>query len=202
MAGHFGGNVFKWDFPANTNNPHISRYMMASGFVFPWETVLDAACCTGYGSKFLALKAKKVIGYDVDEGCIIAANHDKPANCEFKVVDLNESAMPFVDVAVVLETIEHLEKLPHFIAELKQKVRRAIIVSTPLGGTSQAYVNEPPGPAIEVNDFGSHGDVQKLFQDDQWHNLTHFAYGYSHFGVYFKGQPIIPVEWKKKGYKI
>lgn len=197
MAGHFGGNPYKWDYPAATNNPHISRYMMARGFIFPWETVLDAACCTGYGAKLIALGAKKVIGYDVDEGCIIAANNDKPKNCEFKVMDLNTCKLPAVDVAVCLETIEHLEGMPHFIDELKKKVRRAIIVSTPLGGTSYAYEGQDPSPATEVNDFGSHNDVQKFFQDDEWHNLTHFAYGYSHFGVYFKGQPKPPKGWKQ-----
>ncbi len=198
MAGHFGGNPYKWDYPAATNNPHIARYMMARGFVFPWETVLDAACCTGYGSKFTALLCKKVIGYDVDVGCIESCKQDKPRNCHFEVKDLDTCELPDVDVAISLETIEHLNDLPRFIAQLKKHVRRCIIVSTPLGGTSFAYVNEPPGPATEKNDFGSHQDVQKLFNDDEWHELTHFDFGYSHFGVYFKGQPTPPEGWRQK----
>lgn len=198
MAGHFGGNPYKFDFPAQTNNPHVARYAMARGFIFPWETVLDAACCTGYGSKFIALNAKKVIGYDVDEGCIADANHDKPENCEFKVMDLDTCELPEVDVAVTLETIEHLAEMPHFIAELKKKVRRMIIVSTPLGGTTYAYVGEKASPATEKNDFGSHQDVERLFEDNEWHNFTYFNFGYSHFGVYFKGQPTPPKGWKQK----
>jgi hypothetical protein len=200
MAGHFGGNPYKWDFPAGPNNPHIARYMMAKGFVFPWETVLDAACAQGYGSKLIALNAGKVIGYEVDEGCIADANNNKPDNCEFKLMDLNECELPDVDVAITLETVEHTtpEGMKHFISQLKKHVRRCIIVSVPLGGTSYAYVNEPPGPATEKNDFGSHQDVQKLFQDDEWHELTHFDFGYSHFGIYFKGQPLVPKEWEKR----
>lgn len=200
MAGHFGGNPYKWDFPAQANNPHISRYMLARGFVFPWETVLDAACCTGYGSKLLSLSAKKVIGYEIDEGCIESCKLDKPDNCEFKVMDLNTCELPDVDVAITIETVEHTtpEGMVHFINQLKKHVRRCIIVSVPLGGTSFEYVNEPPGPATEKNDFMNHAAVQKLFTDDNWHNLTFFDYGYSHFGVYFKDQPKVPKEWEGK----
>lgn len=200
MTGHWTGNPFKWDFPATTNNPHIVRYMMAAGFVFPWETVLDAACAEGYGSKFIAMKAKKVIGYEIDEGCIARANNKKPKNTEFKVMDLDTCELPDVDVAVTLETIEHLNDMHHFIDQLKKHVRRAIIVSTPLGGTSFAYANEPPTPGTEKNDFGSHADVERLFEDEDWHNLTYFNYGYSHYGVYFKGQPEPPEDYKLKGF--
>lgn len=176
----------------------MARYSMARGFVFPWETVLDAACCTGYGSKYIALMAKKVIGYEVDPGCIEAANQDKPANCEFYLKDLDTCELPDVDVLISLETIEHLNDLQHFCQQAKKHVRRLIIVSTPLGGTSFAYKNEPPGPATEKNDFGSHGDVERLFEDDEWHNFTYFNFGYSHFGVYWKGQPTPPPGWKQQ----
>lgn len=200
MSGHFSGNPYKWDYPAGANNPHISRYMMAKGFIFPWETVLDAACCSGYGSKLIALSAKKVIGYEIDEGCIIDAKHNKPKNCEFKVVDLDSCELPDVDVAISIETIEHLspEGMAHFIKQLKKHVKRCVIISVPLGGTSHAYKGMEPSPATEKNDFGSHQDVQKLFQDKDWHILTYFDYGYSHFGVYFKDQPRVPAEWEKR----
>lgn len=194
MAGNFNGNFMKWDFPATTNNPHIARYMLAKGFIFPWETVLDAACGGGYGSKFISLSAKKVYGYEVDEGQIVEANHDKPKNCEFKVMDLDTCELPDVDVAVTIETVEHLNDMHHFIKQLKKHVKRCIIITVPLGGTSESYKDWPPGPETEKNDFGSEQDVDKLFEDKQWHKFLSIKFGYSHFGVYCKGQPKLPTK--------
>jgi SAM-dependent methyltransferase len=202
MTGHWGGNPYKWDWPAATNNPHIARYMLARGFIFPWETVLDAACCTGYGTKIISQVAKKVYGYEVDKGCIESAKMHQPKNVTFKVKDLDTCELPDVDVAITIETIEHLNDMHHFVDQLHKHVKRCIIVTVPLGGTSFAYVNEPPSPGTEKNDFAQSGDVQNLIAPDGsgWHLLTEFRYGYSHFGVYFKDQPEIPAEWKKKGY--
>lgn len=202
MAGHFGGNPYKWDFPANTNNPHIGRYLLARGFIYPWETVLDAACATGYGSKIIALAADTVYGYEVDEGCLEAAKHDMQENTIFRVADLNTCELPDVDVCVSIETMEHLtpEGLTHFLEQIRKHVKRCIIMTVPLGGTSWDYVNEPPSPATEKNDFMSPQDVSKLLtpEDSGWHELTSFKFGYSHFGVYFKDQPRVPEEWVGK----
>jgi len=184
MSGHYGGNPLAWDGGANA--PHISRYFIARGWIMPHEVVLDAACCTGYGSKMIANTAKKVIGYEIDEGCIVAANHDKPDNCEFKVMDLNKCELPEVDVLVSLETIEHLDDMNHFIKEVKKKVKRLIVACVPLGGTSWAYKDEEPSPATEKNDFMNHAEFDKLFMDDEWKKQAGFEFGYSYFGVYFK----------------
>lgn len=204
MSGHFGGNPFKWDIQAGANTPHITRYLLAKGFILPWETVLDAACATGYGSKVMALQAKNVIGYEVDEGCIESANINKPDNCEFKVMDLNTCELPDVDVAVTIETIEHLtpEGMIHYTKQLRKHVKRCIIVTVPLGGSSFEYVNEPPGPATEKNDFPQDGDVQRIVapEGSGWHLFNQFKFGYSHFGIYFNGQEelYVPNEWRKK----
>ncbi len=183
MSGHYGGNPLAWDGGANA--PHISRYFIARGWIMPHETVLDAACCTGYGAKMIANTSKKVIGYDIDEGCIDNANHDKPDNCEFAVKDLNTCTLPEVDVSVSLETIEHLENMNHFIKELKSKVQRLIIACVPIGGTAWAYKGEK-GPHTEVNDFMNNDALDKLFMDDDWKKQSGFSYGYSYFGIYFK----------------
>jgi hypothetical protein len=202
MAGHFGGNPYKWDYPANANTPHIARYFMARGFIMPWEVVLDAACAQGYGSKVIALAAKKVIGYEIDEGCIADALHDKPDNCEFSIMDLNTCELPDVDVAVTIETIEHLtpEGMLHYAEQLRKHVKRCIIVTVPLGGTSYAYVNDEPGPATEKNDFAQSGDIQKVIIGDgkEWKLFNEFEYGYSHYGIYFKEQIKVPAEWEKR----
>lgn len=190
MAGHFGGNPYKWD--PGANSPHISRYFLARGWVMPGETVLDAACATGYGSHILSQVASKVIGYEIDEGCVIGANNNfKSSNTEFHVKDLNSCSLPKVDVSVSIETIEHLtpEGMEHFTQELIKKVSRLIIVTVPLGGTSWAYKDEPPGPATEKNDFMTGGDVDKLFDYGDWKKFSDFNYGYSYFGVYFRRNP-------------
>jgi len=197
MAGHFGGNPYKWDYPAGVNNPHVTRYFLAKGFIFPWETVLDAACATGYGSKLMAKNCKKVIGMEIDEGCVNVANGNKPENCEFVCADLDKAELPDVDVAVTIETVEHLNDMHHFVNQLHKHVKRCIIITVPIGGTSFAYVNEPPSPATEKNDFGSGSDVDKLIapEGSEWKHFNSFTYGYSYFAIYFKGQPEVPEGW-------
>ncbi len=164
---------------------------MAAGWVYPHETVLDAACCTGYGSHILSYHSKNVVGIEVDDGCIDHAQRVwKRDNIEFINADLNTYELPEADVAVTIETVEHLDDMHHFINQLKQKIRRLIIITVPLGGTSWAYKNEPNSPATEKNDFMTEADVSKLFVDDQWKELNGFQYGYSYFGVYFRKEPV------------
>lgn len=186
MAGHFGGNPYgTWGRDANA--PHVSRYFLARGWVMPGETVVDAACCTGYGSNLISQVAAKVYGFDVDEGCIQDAKdiwgND---NIEFEVRDLNTCELPEADVLVSIETIEHLDDMHHFIDEASKKIKRLVIVTVPLGGTSYAYVNETPGPATEKNDFGTGDDMDKLWFKNGWQKMTDFKFGYSYFCVYYK----------------
>lgn len=204
MCGHYGGNPYKWDLKGNANGPHITRYFLAKGWIFPWETVLDAACATGYGSKLMALQAKKVIGYEIDEGCIEVANQNKPENCEFKVMDLNTCELPDVDVAVTIETIEHTtpEGMLHFTEQLRKHVRRCIIVTVPLGGTSFEYKDWPPSPHTEKNDFFKEEDIINIMapEGSGWRGFNWFKFGYSHFGIYARNEEdiIVPEEWRKK----
>lgn len=188
MTGHWTGNPFKWE-GGGANSPHITRYFLARGFIFPDEIVLDAACCTGYGSKMLAQVAKKVIGYEIDEGAIADAKRHCPPNCEFEVKDLDTCELPDVDVTVSIETMEHLNDLKHFIDQVKKHTRRAFIVCVPLGGTSDKYKNEPPSPGTEKNDFFKPQDVAPHIVDDEWKEFNSFEYGYSYFGIFYKKSP-------------
>ena len=187
MAGHYGADPYYWD--GGTNAPHISRYFLARGWVMPGEVVLDAACGSGYGTKLLALGAGKAIGYDVDAGCIEGARRDLSHNVEFEVKDLDKCELPEVDVIVSIETIEHLNDMRHFTEEAKKKARRLIIVTVPIGGTSYAYKDIPPGPGTEKNDFLSDGAVDSLFVSQEWKIQAGFRFGYSYFGVYYKKNP-------------
>lgn len=186
MAGHFGGNPYAhWGRDANA--PHISRYFLARGWIMPGETVLDAACATGYGTKLLSQIAGKVIGYEIDEGCIQNAESDqhKPENVEFHVKDLDTCELPDVDVAVTIETVEHLNDMNHFLDQLTKHVRRLVVITVPLGGTSYAYVGQEPSPATEKNDFGNGDAVDAHFFKRGWQKIADFNYGYSYFGVYY-----------------
>jgi len=157
----------------------------------PGETVLDAACATGYGSHMLSQIAGKVIGYEIDEGCIQSAKDNwQSDNTEFHVKDLNTCELPEVDALISIETVEHLDDMQHFIDEARKKVKRLIIICVPIGGTSWAYKDEPPGPATEKNDFMTDATVDKLVQNDEWKKQTGFRYGYSYIGVFFRKEPV------------
>lgn len=188
MAGHFGGNPFAtWGRDANA--PHISRYFFARGWVMPGEIVLDAACCTGYGSYLLSQVAKRVIGYEIDEGCIQDAKNIwgvRASNIDFRVKDLDTCELPDADVVVSIETIEHLNDMHHFIDQVDKHIKRLAIISVPIGGTSYAYVNEEPSPATEKNDFGTGDDMDKLWFAKGWQKMADFKFGYSYFCVYYK----------------
>jgi len=201
MSGHYGGNPYNWD--GGTNSPHIARYFLARGWVMPGETVLDAACCTGYGSYLISQVAKKVIGIDCDDGCIIEANgrwgNDRT---EFKCQNLDKVEFPDVDVTISIESAEHVNDLEHFVKQIKKHTRRMFIICTPLGGTSQAYTPEERlTPAGECNDFNNIDHLQKVFVDNKWKCFTSFQFGYSGFAVFFKKPPKIPENYDSNGFK-
>lgn len=189
MSGHYGGNPYKWD--GGTNAPHISRYFLARGWVMPGETVLDAACATGYGSHLLSQIAGKVLGREVDEGCIESANADWAApNIDFKVMDLDKEEWPDADVLVSIETLEHVNDLNHAMKQIKKHIKRAVVMTVPLGGTSHAYTEEErKTPAGECNDFNNSAHVQDLFFKHGWKIQTEFQFGYSGFFVFYKKAP-------------
>lgn len=203
MAGHYGGNPYSWD--GGTNAPHIARYFLARGWILPGETVLDAACATGYGSHILSLdKSVKVLGREVDEGCIADANGRWGAeNIDFKIMDLDKEEWPDADVSVHIETLEHVQDLQHALKQITKHIKRAVIVTVPLGGTSHAYTEEEKLlPAGENNDFNNLAHVETLFNEHGWKLHTNFEFGYSGFFIFYKKGPKIPKGYDKNAYKI
>jgi cyclopropane fatty-acyl-phospholipid synthase-like methyltransferase len=202
MAGHYGANPYEWR--GGTNNPHIARYFLARGWVMPGETVLDAACCTGYGSHLIGQVAEKVIGVDIDEGCIQWANNrwGEP-HIDFRVADLDKTEFPDVDVTISIETAEHVQDLDHFIKQVKKHTQRMFIICVPIGGTSHAYTKEEQAtPAGECNDFNNLDHLQSVFQDDTWKVHTAFQFGYSGFVVFYRKPPAVPNGYDKNAYRI
>lgn len=202
MAGHFGGNGYSWD--GGTNAPHISRYFIARGWVMPGETVVDAACCTGYGSHLLGQVAGKVIGLDVDEGAIAEAEGRwglATPNAEFRVHDIDKEELPDCDVLVTIETAEHVQDIDHFLDQMVKHVRRAVVFCVPLGGTSHAYTEEEQAtPAGECNDFNNEAHVEGMFYDRGWQLQSSWRFGYSGMFVFFKAAPTVPENYDENAF--
>jgi ubiquinone/menaquinone biosynthesis C-methylase UbiE len=116
---------------------HINRYIFASKFVQD-KVVLDVACGTGTGSKYLVSKrARKVIGVDISEDSIKQAKiwNERGNRAEFVLSDAQ--SLPFsshsFDVVVSFETIEHLKEPVRFLFECKRVIKKGgiFICSTP-----------------------------------------------------------------------
>ena len=136
---------------------HEARYLIAHGLTIPGDTVLDAACGTGYGATILAPHGSGVHYFGIDIKPVSA--HTCPTH-RFVNVDLQEQMTPIpFDVAVSFETIEHLPDYLPLIATLKS-ARRWIIASVPIV------------PTVGVNPFHRHdfvpGQLAELFVDDEW----------------------------------
>ncbi len=118
---------------------HIARYALARPFVQGCR-VLDISCGEGYGSRLMARDwgAASVVGVDISEESIAAAQRAfKADNLEFCVGEAERLTDAFnsgsFDVAVSLETIEHVADPVQFLRGLRHSVRPdgVIIISCP-----------------------------------------------------------------------
>lgn len=196
MAGHYSADPYVWEGGANA--PHVARYLIARGWVFPGETVLDAGCGSGYGSHLISQmvgEKGKVIGVDVHKELVEdGAKRDWSAsNIDFRVLDLGKDELPDVDAAISIEVPEHINGLEHFIEQLHKHVQRMFIICVPLGGTSYAYTEEQQAtPAGENNDFNNIQHVESLFSNDEWKVKSSWQFGYSGMVVFAKKSPERP----------
>jgi len=159
---------------------HRFRYYCSAGFVEKEDIVLDLGCGAGYGTKILSDKAKKVVGIDIESGNIAACNiHFEGENREFVEADLEKMDLPEHDVAVGMETIEHLYEPAKFLEKLKKKTKRLIILSIPLGKTTDT-------DGSHHYDFMSQGELDNMIRDDEW-DLFYFMFLHiSCFAVYLR----------------
>lgn len=116
----------------------IDRYIYANSWTKD-KTVLDAATGKGYGAGILlALGAKSVVGIDIDEAGVEAANkiYQSP-NCKYQVCDIFDLKSSFkeneFDVCTSIETFEHLppERIDEYLQSLKYVTKEHIIITTP-----------------------------------------------------------------------
>ena len=130
---------------------HLARYWWAAQAA-EGRAVLDAGCGVGYGSALLARAgATEVVGVDLSEKAVKAAENDAPPNATFLTGDVH--ALPFedgrFDLVVCFEVIEHVERQDDVITELAR-------VLAPGGILALSSPNRdvyPPGNPHHVHEY-------------------------------------------------
>lgn len=141
------------DFDGKVRDIHEYRYRLAGKYTTDDDVILDCACGTGYGERFLK---GKYIGVDRFDGgaTIIDDLHSWEADFDY-------------DVFISFETIEHLVTYQQLVDNAK-RAKRNIIVSAPTIPTviRDRYGN-PDIRHFHVNDF-TFDQLKSIFQDDNW----------------------------------
>ncbi|MCG8398127.1 class I SAM-dependent methyltransferase [Bacillus atrophaeus] len=122
---------------------HIARYQFSLPYARTGK-VLDMACGSGFGTHFLAKKAKhlvdQVVGIDVDPKAIQYAKgiyyHPKAV---YQQQDAADPLLPQIlgqfDLILSFETIEHIENEQQFMKNIYDMLKPGgqLILSTPFG---------------------------------------------------------------------
>jgi SAM-dependent methyltransferase len=119
---------------AHALRQHIERYRWSS--TLARGRILDAACGTGYGSALLTETCSSVVGIDCDMSAVTRARTRAP---EASIVqgELPECLAEFdacsFDTIVSFETIEHVGRDAHLLAEFRRLVtpNGMLLLSTP-----------------------------------------------------------------------
>jgi len=152
-----------------------ARYRLAAGWLEEGDIVIDAACGTGYGADLIGGGSRvSYVGVERDLSVIeVDADHRS-----FLAADLEVWGGPATDfdVAIVLETLEHLAD-PTALRDWTYRARRLVIVSVPL-------MPSVGGNPYHLHDYRPH-DIYTL-----WKNMKPLAF-YEHppgTGIWVFGQ--------------
>ena len=114
---------------------HFAAYEFSESFI-NGKTVLGLGCGEGYGCAYLARKAGKVIGVDIDKDIITYARKKyKKDNLSFEVMDVTK--LNFLDktfdVIVSSHVIEHIKEVRNYLEEIRRalKSKGTCIFATP-----------------------------------------------------------------------
>lgn len=121
---------------------HIIRYI-AAGEYLAGKVVLDVASGSGYGSKILAERARRVYGVDISMDSVAYARRRYGAgNLFYCCGDAHQLPLPdsSMEAIVSFETIEHLPDPTRFLKEVKRVLHPSgvCIISTP---NNKAYAS-------------------------------------------------------------
>lgn len=87
---------------------HLARYKFARGFIRSSDSVLDIACGTGYGVRFLSDYCDTIIGGDIDDRTLVEASKKYGGeNRDFVNMDIKDIKGEY-DIITCFETIEHI----------------------------------------------------------------------------------------------
>ena len=111
---------------------HVARYEWLAKHIPGKCNILDIACGVGYGSNILAKAGHQVVGMDIDaEAIAYARKHYAHPRARFEIRDgANPGAFDVCDVAVSLETVEHIEDPRPLLRALRASAKR-LVASVP-----------------------------------------------------------------------
>lgn len=88
---------------------HLARYLWAIDWV-SGKNVVDIGCGTGYGTFMLSWLASSAVGVDINpESIQFARDNFSHPSVSFSEVDLSTDSLPWAEVYVAFEVLEHLD---------------------------------------------------------------------------------------------
>lgn len=175
MSERYCANINSTDIGADL--PHCSRYLLARGFVRQGETVVDAACSCGYGSRLLAEVAGKVISIDKDDVYDNNYRLDKMSFIQAHLEKLEE--YPKCDTWVSIETIEHLADPQKYLDKVTKATSRCIVMSSPNKETKAVH-------EFHLSDVLLVNFIKMMEKYPDWFHYQTFIQGYTWISVYVK----------------
>lgn len=110
---------------------HLERYIKATNYILPSDTVLDLGCGCGYGTAILSRYSKRIVGVDDSLEAIQYANkYWKKNNNEFFHEDIFKIDT-YYDVIVAFEIIEHIKNTEELFIFLGERALKYFIFSVP-----------------------------------------------------------------------
>lgn len=119
---------------------HLFRYRWCAERL-QGKLIANAACGSGYGSRILAERAMRVVGFDRNETALAIARN-KYANdvCEYEYADLQDETLFGFEALCCVETLEHLPDPVAFLRRLGSTVKE-LALSVPIVPTKHANVH-------------------------------------------------------------
>ncbi len=162
------------------------HYVLVGRRLRPTDRVLDIASGKGFGGDILAGSAAAVVCADLDEGKLAEGRRLCPrANLSFAHEDVMRMSFPDAsfDVAVSLETIEHMDDVDRYLAELRRVVKPGgrVIVSTP-----QNRIGRIPLTPAHIHEFS----LDELRTRCASHFNVESVLGLKAGTIYFEDDPV------------
>lgn len=146
---------------------HLMRYKFARGFIKSTDSVLEIACGTGYGVRFLSDYCKYIVGADIDEETLSKASKEYGGeNRDFEKMDIKFIEDQY-DIITCFETIEHMsyEDALSALTSIRKSLKKdgILIISTP-----------KKLPENELSQNRIEGHLHEYFYEDFYGILSKF----------------------------